>query len=396
MAERDLSTVVHVFIHNDSLPQNGPPFSTREICNACEHKTGFKSMIGAQRIGALWRLYPDNNDVRARLLIEGISLRGITVTLRDKNPMAVNRSRMSAQAGYSYDEIPTTRVVVGNVPLSYSDTEILETLKHLGANVVSRLHLERDRDPVTKEMTRWLTGRRFCYIEIPENPLPDSVKIGPFRATIFHYEQKAAKGPKQCSRCQEIGHTSSSCQNDVICLQCHQYGHKRSECTAEFPADSQNIVRNENDDENGTITPPPTAYSDNPPTSHTPPPPPPRTDSESSIIPTPISPPSSPLNNKPKDLYLRRSRTLSRGDLKLRRRSTSVAKRDRSSDDSRRDSSVSKQARLNAAQHRLEDKDIIVDTSNDAAKKDDTDVTASGSRFAPLLDNDNALASGEG
>ena len=190
MAERDLSTVVPVFIHNDALPQNGTPFTTREICNACEKKTGFRSMIGAQRIGALWRLYPDNNDVRARLLIEGITLRGVTVTLRDKNPMAVNRSRMSAQAGYSYDEIPTTRVVVGNVPLSFSDTDILETLKQLGANPVSRLHLERDRNPVTKEMTRWLTGRRFCYIKVPENPLPTSFKIGPFKATIFHYDSR--------------------------------------------------------------------------------------------------------------------------------------------------------------------------------------------------------------
>ena len=197
--------------------------------------------------------------------------------------------------------------------------------------------------------------------------------------------QKAANtnGPKQCSRCQEIGHTSGACQNDIVCLQCHQYGHKRSECTAD-PVFNQDPINEEVivDDENNLPTPsPPTP----PPP---PPPPPPRSDSENAHDQTPTSPTNSPANNQ-KMGFLRRSRTLTRNDLKLRSRSSSVSKRIRSPEDSRHDSSLNKQARLNSTQQRLEDKENTVE-SDSTVMKDIRPITP-GSRFSPFAnDNDNA------
>jgi hypothetical protein len=42
-------------------------------------------------------------------------------------------------------------------------------------------------------------------------------------------------GPKQCFRCQELGHKSFSCTNPQICARCAEEGHHHSECHAAIP-----------------------------------------------------------------------------------------------------------------------------------------------------------------
>ena len=219
---RRISTVETVFIHVDSLPTEGDrEYTTREICNSCEIKHGYGCMFGAQRIGKLWRLYPVDFEVRAKLLIEGITLRGHSIELKDKNPFVVpdgGRRRLS------------TRVLIGNVPLSYSDDEIKNTLAMLGCTFMSELYLERDRDAITGQLTRWYTGRRFVYIERPRRPLPKTMKLGDFRATIYHKEQKAWSTEIKCSRCFGSDHTVTNSENEIVCENCKISGHKIAEC----------------------------------------------------------------------------------------------------------------------------------------------------------------------
>ena len=43
-------------------------------------------------------------------------------------------------------EVPATKLIVNNVPLSFSDDEIFQAVKSMNVNVRSKLIAERDRD----------------------------------------------------------------------------------------------------------------------------------------------------------------------------------------------------------------------------------------------------------
>lgn len=223
-AVRLTTTVLPVFVMNKNLPTfSDKLYTVNEICSACEKKTGHDSILGAQKIGALWRIYPKQSDARVKLLIEGFSLRGVSVTVCDKNPFVV-MTRDGER------EIKTTKVTVGNLPISLSNQDINAMLTKLGVKPRSELFMERARDE-NGGLTRWLTGRRFMYVEVPDRPLTERVSLGVFTASIFHQEQKAARNPHNtsCGRCLQLGHDTPTCPNDVICRECGNPGHKRGD-----------------------------------------------------------------------------------------------------------------------------------------------------------------------
>ncbi|KAK7469785.1 hypothetical protein BaRGS_00036212, partial [Batillaria attramentaria] len=114
----------------------------------------------------------------------GLVLRGCTITPYDKNPFIVRSENGQRQ-------IKTTKVIIGNVPISYSDSDIESKLCQIGCKIRSKMLMERDRDE-HGGLTRWLTGRRFVYIDVPQQPLPSKIHIGPCQATIFNYHQPRA------------------------------------------------------------------------------------------------------------------------------------------------------------------------------------------------------------
>ena len=141
-----MAGVLPVFILNNQLPAfDDVPFTTSELCAAMEKECGFASLDGAQRMGNLWRIYPLSTETRQKLLLQGFTVRKVRVEVKDKNPYLVS----SGSDGSSSDEnkeIPATKLIVSNVPLSFSDEEILKALKTLKISVRSKLILERDRD----------------------------------------------------------------------------------------------------------------------------------------------------------------------------------------------------------------------------------------------------------
>ena len=344
---------IPVFVLHASLPPEGKkPFTVREICDACEKKCGYGSILGAQRLGALWRIYPVTVVSRGKLLIEGISLRNIHVTLLDSNPFVVKtRSGKPAKDRHGYEkEIKPTRVVVGNLPISFSNKEIEDALASFDVIPRSQLFMERDRDE-SGGLTRWLTGRRFIYIEVPKTPLPARFSMGDFTATFYHKEQKEHKATAEatCKRCFEVGHRSSDCTNDIVCSNCKVSGHTRRECDIPPPPldpnmfnDVQTPVNQDNSNTNtdsfivndktrtnvvsdvGEMPPPPPPPS--PPPPNNPPPPPPN-----KPPPPPTNLPLSPsTERKSRDANRRNSTALgvtstrSRSDSKRRRSNSPV------------------------------------------------------------------------
>ena len=149
-----------VFIPCRNLPnntENGIQYTVRELSAAVEKTSGYNSIIGAQKIGGLWRIYPKSADNRAMLLLKGTEIRNLTVNPFDKNPYIVKTSD-------GEKEMQTTKVIIGNLPISYSNDKIERKLVQLGYELQSKLMMERDRDE-RGSLTRWLTGRRFVYIK---------------------------------------------------------------------------------------------------------------------------------------------------------------------------------------------------------------------------------------
>lgn len=218
-----MRTVKPLFVRVRDLPSSDKyDYSVVELCKACEKVSGTHSMEGAQRIGGLWRLYPAKLEARAALLVQGIALSGVHVELMDSNPFLVK--------GSGGQEVPTTRVIISDVPLSYSNEEIEEALIKLSCQLMSPIRYECARDDHGK-LTRWKTGRRFVFITIPASPLPREVDVGRFKAKLYHREQRALlqESNSVCYNCLEKGHFSFSCVNEVVCRTCKRSGHKQND-----------------------------------------------------------------------------------------------------------------------------------------------------------------------
>ena len=197
-----------------------PKTSTFDICLAAENVAGEKTMRGAQYMGNKWRIYPSDDACRAKLLASGLFLDAKHVQLYSSNPFA--------PVDDDGNEIETIKLTIDGVPISFSDESIRKRLEETGVILRSRILLEYARNPLTKKMTNWLTGRRFIYIEVPKKDLPKYVSMGPFKARLL-YRDPSKENTVKCRKCLGSGHWASTCNNLVKCLDCGQEGHKRGD-----------------------------------------------------------------------------------------------------------------------------------------------------------------------
>ena len=213
----DMTSFPPVYLINSDLPSfEEKVYTTVEICRAAEAVTGPRTIDGAQPKDLLWRVYPLTQQARCDLLVSGLSLRGVHIRPYDKNPLIVRHVEGER-------EVPTTRVLVGGIPLSFNNEAILDAIKHLPeVKVRSAIFYERGRDE-NKRLTPYKTGRRFLFIEVPPTPLPKKLKIGHFTATIFHWEQKQTL---TCGNCLATGHSAQTCERPIKCRQCFELGHR--------------------------------------------------------------------------------------------------------------------------------------------------------------------------
>ena len=175
-----------------------------------------KLINGAQLIGGLWRIYFNDELAREQVLCTGISLRDTQVTLKEKNPFLY--------PGHEFLE--TTRLYVRNIPLSYDNDIILDSLKDMGVNLLGPLKYARARTP-EGHLTNVKTGDRFAEITVPNEPLPKKKQMGIFTASLYHKEQKQALKDKACENCKDKGHLRKDCTNETVCYECMKPGHKR-------------------------------------------------------------------------------------------------------------------------------------------------------------------------
>lgn len=197
--------------------------TTFSVCQAAETASNGEGIRGAQLIGQLWRVYPMSTVARMTLLSKGLDIRGRRIELMGRNPFLLRDG--------TDREIETTKLFVGNVPISYSNTEISKALKKAGINDLSNLKMERVRDP-KGELTNWVTGRRYLWIEKPSTPLPKTLEVGLFTASLFHREMIQKREEIECRRCLQVGHRKFECRNEEVCRGCKKPGHRVAQCKA--------------------------------------------------------------------------------------------------------------------------------------------------------------------
>ena len=117
------------------------------------------------------------------MLINGLDFNGCNVSLLAHNPFSVSDTGK-----------PTTKIVIGGVPLSVADSEIERVLLDQGVALKSNLKLETYRHEQGK-WTRFKTGRHFVYCEIPTLNIQPTIQIGLSRASIYYKEQIRPERP---------------------------------------------------------------------------------------------------------------------------------------------------------------------------------------------------------
>ncbi|GFS24463.1 poly(ADP-ribose) glycohydrolase ARH3 [Elysia marginata] len=136
---------------------------------------------------------------RATLLAKGLGVGGRSVTVFAQNPFVVR--------GPDGREIPGTKIIVSDVPISLANVVIEDALKKKGVKMRSSLKMEGIRDKEGK-LTEWLSGRHFAYIDVPEILMERMLNIGQFKAKIFYKEMAEAN---LCFASHKSGHRAVDC-----------------------------------------------------------------------------------------------------------------------------------------------------------------------------------------
>ena len=150
------------------------------VCKEIEKVVGVGNVVGAQFLHGLYRVYLKSMDARKTLLLKGVTINGVYIACIDQNPNLVKGA----------EEKPALKIIIGHLPLSVSNEEILTHLKRVeGVNLRTGLFDEKYRDD-NGGLTSFKTGRRFAYSDPPEFPLPREFLVGDWKASLWHFGQK--------------------------------------------------------------------------------------------------------------------------------------------------------------------------------------------------------------
>ncbi len=230
--ESPLSGTPAVFIKTDDLINSTVKDYT--ICKAVADTIGADHLIGCQRIGRVWRVYPKDTESRVKLLTNCIQLQGQQVPIYAENPF---------RTGAKEPNDIKVKITIKDMPLSKGNTAIQKFLEGKNIKVTSRIDYAKARDPETHQLSEWLNGDRICFAEKMTTPLPRTAFVGDTRVRIFHDGQESPVD-KLCTRCFSTEHYRSRCTNTPCCNHCRKPGHNPGDpsCEASLHEAQQDIV----------------------------------------------------------------------------------------------------------------------------------------------------------
>ena len=222
------TSIKPVFVVAKNVPEDTNVF---KLCTAAERVSGPSSVDGATCISGLWRIHPLTETARTKLLTGGLEIEGKRVALEASNPFLLHEGG---------GELPATRLAVSNLPLSYSNDDILKNLTKLGIQLRSRVIMEKARSP-DGSLSNWKTGRRIVWITLPARPLPRATRMGDCMSFLYYREMQ--ENEITCRRCQQKGHKAFECPGQEMCFACNKPGHRRGdpECGSSLPGRHEDV-----------------------------------------------------------------------------------------------------------------------------------------------------------
>lgn len=127
-----MSGVPPVFVLSRNLLDEN--IGNYEVCLAAAKTVGRDGILGAQKIGSLWHLYPKNSEARVCLLSKGFSIGGRQISVSAQNPFLIR--------GSDGEEILSTRLTVSDIPISFSNSSLEAALIKLGLKLRSKIKME--------------------------------------------------------------------------------------------------------------------------------------------------------------------------------------------------------------------------------------------------------------
>ena len=211
--ENNPKAVLPVFVKSELLPEGTTVFN---LCEATEKVSGPTTIDGATLISGLWRVYPLSEQSRIKILNAPIQIQNKNFRYESFNPF-IRR--------YGGQEVEGTRLIISNLPFSYSNKAVENNLRACGYRLRSQMQFEKARGP-DRMLSDWKTGRRFVWVDVPSKTMAKSVKMGDFMAYIYYKEMKKTQ---ECYKCLKVGHRASECVNEEVCLTCRKPGHRRGD-----------------------------------------------------------------------------------------------------------------------------------------------------------------------
>lgn len=191
-----MESVPACFVFRDQVTKDTSGY---RLSKACEESTGPNGIEGVQWLNGLIRIYTRSTEARNKLLMKGITLDKIHIPVIGTNPKIVEGPE------------DTVKLIVGQIPLSLANSEIEKALTDMSdVRIKSRMFYEHYRDDDGK-LTSYKSGRRFLYIVKPANPLPKTVQIMKWKASLYHFGQKRVLAARDSN----LGGAATSQNNEM-------------------------------------------------------------------------------------------------------------------------------------------------------------------------------------
>ena len=233
----DLKEAQPIFVKDADWPSRMTNFA---VCMAVTNEIDSGELIGAQKIGGLWRIYLKSENAHNKLL-SGFDYQGQKIPVYKQNPF---------RTGAQDPDDQLIRITIKDLPLSVNNQVIEDYLKQTGVTIVKSPEYARARDPDTHQLTSWFNGDRVMFTRELQSPLPRFVQLASFTCRVFHSGQVTK--PVLCTNCFKNDHTKSQCQNPVSCKACkkpgHQPGDENCEAYIQKPAPKVSVICSSTED----------------------------------------------------------------------------------------------------------------------------------------------------
>ncbi|GFR90476.1 hypothetical protein ElyMa_006150600 [Elysia marginata] len=157
-----MSSVPPVFSLVRNLPEESHNCSNFELCVAAAKVIGRENVFGYQRIGQLWRIYPENAQARLNILAQELAIQGKHLAVESQNPYIISEHlEMRNIEEEQSDEVhPSIESQASDTSLdqeeeSHSDSEAQpDKNKELNKGKSKAKNKKKRKLPNQKQMTR--------------------------------------------------------------------------------------------------------------------------------------------------------------------------------------------------------------------------------------------------